>query len=102
MPFPPPEIVTRLADLFTASQSADRLKGIKGYADGIAPSKAVVLARPEIVRDAHGLGMSVTVWTCRSGQTGTFPSVTDEMRHLLFDLKADAVFTDNPDRFPKE
>ncbi|MEO2091421.1 MAG: glycerophosphodiester phosphodiesterase family protein [Gemmataceae bacterium] len=91
-----------LVFLFNADQSADQLKAMKGYADGVAPNKAVVLARPGIVADAHELGMSVTVWTCRHGSTGKFADVKAEMRHLLGELKVDAVFTDNPDQFPKD
>jgi glycerophosphoryl diester phosphodiesterase len=82
--------------------TADGLKAVKGFADGVAPSKAVVLARPGLVADAHALGMSVTVWTFRDGQTGRFPDVRAEMRYFLRDLRVDAVFTDNPDRFPRE
>lgn len=91
-----------LVFLFNADQSADQLKAMKGYADGVAPSKAVVLARPGIVADAHDLGMSVTVWTCRRGSTGKFADVKAEMRYLVDELKVDAIFTDNPDQFPRE
>jgi glycerophosphoryl diester phosphodiesterase len=90
-----------LVFLFNTDQSAEMLKALKEYADGIAPNKTVVLARPGIVKDAHDLGMSVTVWTCRRGQTGQFADVTAEMTHLLKELKVDAIFTDNPDQFPK-
>lgn len=31
-----------------------------------------------------------------------FPEVRDEMRYYLFELGVDAVFTDNPDRFPRD
>jgi len=91
-----------LVYLFSADQSADKLKAMKEYADGIAPTKAVVLGRPGIVKDAHDLGMSVTVWTCRSGATGKFKDVKEEMTHLLKECKVDAIFTDNPDQFPKD
>ncbi|MDX2039268.1 MAG: glycerophosphodiester phosphodiesterase family protein [Isosphaeraceae bacterium] len=79
----------------------ERLRAIKEFADGIAPMKAVVMRTPAIVADAHALGMSVTIWTCREGQTGTFPDVRAEMKHFL-DLGVDAIFTDNPDRFPRD
>lgn len=82
--------------------SKDGLAKVKEFADGIAPNKAVVFGRPGIVTDAHALGMSVTVWTCRSGQTGKFKTVTEEMAHLLTELKVDAIFTDNPDLFPRK
>jgi glycerophosphoryl diester phosphodiesterase len=82
--------------------SAARLKPIKEFADGIGPNKAMVLAQPGVVKDAHDLGLSVTVWTFRAGQTGRFKDVRDEMGYFLRELKVDAVFTDNPDRFPRE
>jgi glycerophosphoryl diester phosphodiesterase len=82
--------------------SAEALKAIHEFADGFAPNKADVLARPGLVDDAHALGMSVTVWTFRNGQTGRFANVRDEMRHFLNVLKVDALFTDNPDQFPRD
>jgi glycerophosphoryl diester phosphodiesterase len=78
------------------------LQTVKEFADGVAPSKADVLARPEMVKDAHDLGMSVTVWTFRTGGNGKFRTARDEMAYFLNDLKVDAVFTDNPDQFPRE
>jgi glycerophosphoryl diester phosphodiesterase len=42
----------------------------------------------------------MTLWTFRSSAT-TFPSVRDEMAKYLYDLNVDAVFTDNPDQFPR-
>ena len=85
-----------------ADTTADRLKAVKEFADGIAPNKADVLARPEMVKDAHDLGMSVTVWTFRSGKNGKFQNVRDEMRYFLRELNVDALFTDNPDQFPRD
>lgn len=86
----------------TEDLSAARLREIATFADGVGPSKALVLRRPEIVRDAHQLGLSVTVWTFRAGQTGKFPTVRDEMRYFLKELQVDALFTDHPDQFPRE
>lgn len=91
-----------LVFLFSGGElSKGSLKAMKEYADGLAPTKALVLARPQMVADAHDLGMSVTVWTFRAGQTGKFKSVKEEMAHFLNELKVDAVFTDNPDQFPR-
>lgn len=90
-----------LVHLFASDRSAAQLRAMREFADGIAPSKTVVLKRPEIVADAHSLGMSVTVWTCRDGSTGAFEDVRTEMYHLLNVLKVDAIFTDNPDKFPR-
>jgi glycerophosphoryl diester phosphodiesterase len=82
--------------------NTDRLKEVKEFADGIGPNKAVVLARPEVVKEAHALGMSVTVWTFSAGKTGKFKSVRDEMAYFLYELRVDALFTDNPDQFPRK
>lgn len=91
-----------LVYLFGKAQTKDELAKMKSFADGIAPNKAAVLDRPEMVRDAHDLGMSVTVWTFRSGQTGKFETVKQEMKHFLQTLHVDALFTDNPDEFPRK
>jgi glycerophosphoryl diester phosphodiesterase len=82
--------------------TADGLKAVKQFADGVAPNKADVLARPKIVQDAHDLGMSVTVWTFRPERNGTSKSVRDEMAYFLRELKVDALFTDTPDQFPRD
>lgn len=82
--------------------NAERLQEIARFADGIGPKKTVLLARPGLVRDAHRVGLSVTVWTFRAGQTGKFRDVREEMAHYLGKLRVDAVFTDNPDRFPRD
>ncbi|WP_165229046.1 glycerophosphodiester phosphodiesterase family protein [Aquisphaera insulae] len=83
-----------------AQARSDALAELKGLADGIAPNKELVTGDPELVRNAHALGLSVTVWTFRAGRTGSFATVRDEMAHFLYELKVDAVFTDNPDQFP--
>ncbi len=68
---------------------------------GIGPAKQILLKRPELVTWAHDAGLSVTPYTFRSSDTGTFPDVTAEMAHFLDTLGVDAVFTDNPDLFPR-
>jgi glycerophosphoryl diester phosphodiesterase len=80
--------------------SADKLREIARWASGVAPNKAVVQAHPEIVQWAHALGLTVTAWTFAASTT-TFPSVRDEMAKFLYDLGVDAVFTNNPDQFPR-
>jgi glycerophosphoryl diester phosphodiesterase len=82
--------------------SQEGLKQIKEYADGIGPAKALILKRPELVKEAHDLGLSVTSWTFRAKQPGKFENVRKEMGHFLYELKVDALFTDNPDEFPRE
>jgi glycerophosphoryl diester phosphodiesterase len=80
--------------------SPDKLREIAAWASGVAPNKAIVEARPDVVKRAHDAGLTVTLWTFRSSTT-TFPSVREEMAKYLYDLNVDAVFTDNPDQFPR-
>ncbi len=82
--------------------TAERIKAMKEFADGFAPNKADVLARVQMVKEAHDLGMSVTVWTFRPDKIGEFRSVRDEMNYFLRELRVDALFTDNPDQFPRD
>ena len=80
--------------------TAEKLREIAAWASGVAPNKAIVESRPDVVKWAHDAGLTVTLWTFRSSTT-TFPSVRDEMAKYLYDLNVDGVFTDNPDQFPK-
>ena len=78
------------------------LEEISRFATGIGPHKSLVEGYPEVVASAHHAGLSVTPYTFTSrAPAGRFPDVGDEMRHYLFDLGVDALFTDNPDRFPR-
>jgi glycerophosphoryl diester phosphodiesterase len=77
------------------------LLAIRGFATGIGPAKAILDGRPELVRLAQEVGLTVIPYTFRSRATGRFPDVREEMRYFLFDLGADGVFTDNPDQFPR-
>jgi glycerophosphoryl diester phosphodiesterase len=82
--------------------SPEGLKEIKEFADGIGPSKDVILKKPELVKEAHALGLSVTTWTFRAKRSGKFENVRKEMSYFLRELKVDALFTDNPDEFPRD
>ena len=82
--------------------SRQRLEEIRQFAVGIGPNKAAIRQRPELVTDAHVLGLSVTAWTFRTGSTAPFPTVEAEMKHYLDTWKVDAVFTDEPGKFPRE
>ena len=81
--------------------SQERVRELATFATGIGPAKQIVTEHPEIVAWAHAAGLTVTPYTFRSADTGTFSDVTAEMRHFLFRLGVDALFTDNPDRFPR-
>jgi len=77
------------------------MRRIRRFAEGVSPSKKIVLQTPEVVRWARGAGLSVTLYTFKSNATGNFPDVEAEMRHFLYERDVDAVFTNNPDRFPR-
>lgn len=81
--------------------SVDGMKRVKEFADGIGPMKGLIERNPEIVKWAHDAGLTVTPYTFRSASTGRFKDAREEMRHFLFDYGVDAVFTDNPDMFPR-
>jgi glycerophosphoryl diester phosphodiesterase len=87
----------------------DKVRTIAQWATGLGPNKLIVAAKPEIVAWAHEAGLTVTPWTFRTAHPGaaaaagpqTFPSVRDEMAKFLYDYGVDALFTDNPDQFPR-
>ena len=79
----------------------DKLKEVAAWATGIGPNKAILEKAPDIVGWAHAVKLTVTPWTFRASQPGKYPSVRDEMSHFLFTLGVDALFTDNPDLFPR-
>lgn len=76
------------------------LKEAKQFANGIGPAKA--LLDKDVVTRAHMLGLSVTPYTFRMRDMGRFKTLGEEMRYYLYDLGVDALFTDNPDLFPRD
>jgi glycerophosphoryl diester phosphodiesterase len=78
-----------------------RLREIATFATGIAPEKSLIARHPEMVKAAHALNLTVTSWTFRSDEKTSYPSVRDEMAHFLYTLGIDALFTNNPDQFPR-
>ena len=88
-------------------KDADRLategqvRAAASWATGLGPHKDIVGARPDIVKWAHAAGLTVTPFTFRASNPGTFASVRDEMARFLYDYGVDALFTDNPDQFPR-
>lgn len=83
-------------------QTAAEIRAWKGIVQGFGPAKQIVLKNPDFVKWAHAEGMTVTPYTFRSSDTGGFPDVTAEMSHYLYTLGVDALFTDNPDKFPRK
>ena len=81
--------------------SDDRLRAIAQFATGIGPNKSLIAGKPGLVKVAHDLGMTVTSWTFRADEKTAYPTVRDEMSHFLYTLGIDALFTNNPDQFPR-
>ena len=78
-----------------------RLKDLASFATGIGPEKKVIAAHPDMVARAHALGLTVTAWTFRADEKTAYPSVRDEMAQFLYTFNIDALFTNNPDQFPR-
>lgn len=78
-----------------------QLADLATFAQGIAPEKKLVANHPDLVARAHAKKLTVTVWTFRADEKTTYPSVTDEMSQFLYTWGIDALFTNNPDRFPR-
>jgi glycerophosphoryl diester phosphodiesterase len=81
--------------------SREKVREIAAWATGLAPDKTIVEELPDIVKWAHDAGMTVTPWTFRSSNHGRYPDVRAEMVQFLYIYDVDAVFTDNPDQFPR-
>ena len=91
--------------VFLTSEAADitdaRLQELAVFATGIAPEKSVIAEHPEMVARAHALKLTVTSWTFRTDDKTTQAAARAEMSHFLYDLGIDALFTNNPDLFPR-
>jgi glycerophosphoryl diester phosphodiesterase len=56
-----------------------------------------------LVKMAHEAGLTVTVYTFRMSDKGQeYKTVGEEMGYFLYSLGIDALFTDNPDQFPRK
>jgi glycerophosphoryl diester phosphodiesterase len=77
------------------------LREVAGYADGIGPSKGVVLrAGPELIERAHRLRLQVHVYTFRNEARSLAPEHAGNPVHeylQFFALGADGVFSDFPE-----
>jgi glycerophosphoryl diester phosphodiesterase len=84
-------------------KSADQVKAWKGIVQGFGPAKRIVFENADFVKWAHAEGMTVTPYTFRASDVtkSGFRTVDEEMSHFLYRLGVDALFTDNPDRFPR-
>ena len=91
--------------VFLTSDDADvtdaRLRELAVFATGIAPEKGVIARHPDMVARAHAAGLTVTAWTFRIGEQTSYASVREEMGQFLYTWGIDALFTNNPDQFPR-
>ena len=78
-----------------------RLHELATFATGIAPEKRVIARHPDMVARAHAVGLTVTSWTFRADEKTQYGSVRDEMSQYLYTWGIDALFTNNPDQFPR-
>jgi glycerophosphoryl diester phosphodiesterase len=83
---------------------AEQLRAWKGIVQGFGPAKNIVFRNPDFVKWAHAEGMTVTPYTFRASDANRsgFRDVSEEMEHYLYKLGVDALFTDNPDKFPRK
>jgi len=94
--------IPRILLIDTGGDVSDaRLREVATFATGVGPTKSLIAGKPGLVKVAHNLGMTVTSWTFRADEKTSYPSVRDEMAHFLYDLGIDALFTNNPDQFPR-
>lgn len=79
-----------------------RLETIAGFADGIGPDKALLKQNPELAIQARRLGLDLFPWTfSRRRLDPQYGNLTEEMRHFLFTVGVQGLFTNNPDLFPR-
>lgn len=82
--------------------SDEGLKAVRAFADGIGPAKSLLVGDPTLTARAHAAGLSVTPYTFRARGLAAGQTVKAEMAKFLYEIGVDAVFTDNPDQFPRE
>jgi glycerophosphoryl diester phosphodiesterase len=83
-----------------AHESYIDVEGIVAYADGVGPSKRLIVHDDGTVTDfiavAHDLGLEVHVWTLMGDQDSPDGLSPEDETRRLFDLGVDAVFADDP------
>lgn len=81
--------------------SNEGLKKARAFVDGLGPAKALFISDPTLAKRAHDAGLSLTPYTFRSAGMPAGQNVKDEMAKFLYEIGVDALFTDNPDQFPR-
>lgn len=73
--------------------SHDGLRAVARYADALGVDRSRLLARPDLVEDAHLAGLQVLAWTVRDDD----PTLHDAEVRQLLDAGVDGLFSDHPD-----
>jgi glycerophosphoryl diester phosphodiesterase len=79
--------------------SAASILEVSQFAQSLGLAKEALTQ--EVVERIHRYDLTISVYSFSSKKTSKFPSVNEEMKHYLYKLGVDAVFTDNPDQFPR-
>lgn len=71
------------------------------FADGLGPSKRLLIADAGAADRAHARGLTLTPYTFRAREPDGFDTVEEEMAWFICELGVAGLFTDNPDLFPR-
>ncbi len=86
----------------SAVDTKEKVQAIAAWATGLGPNTALIEQNPTLVAWAHDAHMTVTPWTFRERDPAKYPALRAEMARFLYALGVDALFTDNPDQFPRK
>ena len=78
------------------------LKAVRQFAEGLGPAKSLLLADATLAKRARAAGLTLTPYTFRSAGMPAGRTVKEEMADFLYRIGVDALFTDNPDQFPRK
>jgi glycerophosphoryl diester phosphodiesterase len=81
--------------------SDEGLKKAKAFADGIGPAKGLFISDPTLARRAKAQRLTLTPYTFRAKDVPAGQTLKQEMAKFLYEIGVDALFTDNPDQFPR-
>ena len=77
------------------------LKSVRAFAIGLGPAKSLLVSDPTLLPRARAAGLTITPYTFRSTAVPAGKTVREEMEEFLYRIGVDALFTDNPDQFPR-
>ena len=85
-------------------KTAGTAEGVEGHRPGLRADEEHRAAKSRLREVGARRGHAVTPYTFRASDArkGGFKDVTEEMSHYLYELGVDALFTDNPDKFPRK